>query len=83
MVRQFAIAALGAVALAGCAGDSSTRVLGYQGTAAALVPAATAATAPIAEPKMKKSMASRVLAARALERVTGRKADPARLASLE
>jgi hypothetical protein len=83
MVRQFALAALGAVVLAGCAGENPTRVLGYQGAAAALVPSATAAVAPVAEPTMKKSMASRVLAARALERVTGRKADPARLASLE
>jgi hypothetical protein len=80
--RKIAVVVMG-LACAGCASESNTRVLGFQGSAAySPITTATAAPAP-ASGEMKRTMASKVLAAMALERVTGRKPDPARLASLD
>jgi hypothetical protein len=77
-------AALVAIACSACANERSTRVLGYQGSAASIAPITTAAAAPAPQDgQMRKTLASKVLAARALERVTGRKPDPARFASLD
>lgn len=69
---------------AACANEPAPRVLGYQASVPAtmqtsrsgdLQPAGNGETQPV----MKKNMADKVLAAIALERVTGRKPDPSRL----
>ncbi len=77
------IVASATLACTACANDRAPQVLGYH--APAIAPQQTASAgrdreAPI--PPLKKTMASKVLAAIALERVTGRKPDPARLAEL-
>lgn len=64
-----------AVACIGCAGDNQ---LG-SGFAASPVTSALASPAPAAGQMPKKTMSDKVLAAMALERVTGLKADPSRL----
>jgi hypothetical protein len=74
------LAASTALACAACANDRTPQVLGFQAHAAATKPTADAARDEL--PPLKKTMASKVLAAIALERVTGRKPDPARLADL-
>lgn len=75
-------AALAAVALAasGCAQEhGGTAVFGYQTTR----PLQAAEIDPDMEAQLrKKTLASKVLAAIALERVTGRKPDPSRLTEL-
>lgn len=63
--------------LAGC--SSSTDLPSGLGAAGLGMPAA-AAESMVPEVMPKKTMSDRVLAAMALERITGLKADPARLA---
>lgn len=76
--RSAALAAV-ALALAGCAQERGTAVFGYQ----AARPPETAELDPEMEAQLrKKTLASKVLAAIALERVTGRKPDPSRLTEL-
>lgn len=65
------------LAASGCAQERGTAVFGYQ---AALPPEAAEAEMEAQMPK--KTLASKVLAAIALERVTGRKPDPSRLTEL-
>ena len=72
MPWQGAIAILAGALLAGCANS--------QPSASSLVTPAQAAE-PERDPS-KKTLASKVLSAIALERVTGRKPDPARLTEL-
>lgn len=64
-----------AVACTGCSGDSRMG----SGFAASTVTSALAAPAPAAGQMPPKTMSDKVLAAMALERVTGLKPDPARL----
>ena len=72
---------------AACANDSGPRVMGYQtsGHPLAITRAEAAQQASSASPALhvpaRKTMADKVLTAIALERVTGRKPDPARLTS--
>jgi hypothetical protein len=75
MALRTAIVILAGALLAGCANSEPI--------SSALVPPAQAA-APINDPgnSGKKTLASKVLSAIALERVTGRKPDPARLVGL-
>jgi hypothetical protein len=75
MALRTAIVILAGALLAGCANSEPI--------SSALVPPAQAA-APINDPgnSAKKTLASKVLSAIALERVTGRKPDPARLVGL-
>lgn len=84
ILRCFALA-LSVLVLAGCANDGVPGV--SAGFATASLPGASGSGAaanvgagdPLADGVPRKTLASRVLAAIALERVTGRKADPARL----
>lgn len=64
-----------AVACTGCAGDNQMG----SGFAASPVTSALAAPAPAAGQMPRKTMSDKVLAAMALERVTGLKPDPSRL----
>ncbi len=69
-----------ALALTGCAQERGTAVFGYQ---TARAPETADIEAEMEARHLgKKSMAAKVLAAIALERVTGRKPDPARLTEL-
>jgi len=85
-----ALACLAATLLAGCSGDQRVGSgLGLPGLAPAAVASVAqtddaAALEAAAEQRLagRRSLASKVLAAIALERVTGRKPDPARLAEL-
>lgn len=84
---RFSFAALVPVLCTACANEPNTKVLGYQATAQSLsIAPASAAPATGSLPQgaaglvpARKSMADKVLTAIALERVTGRKPDPARL----
>lgn len=79
MVWRSAALAAAALALSGCAQERGTAVFGYQ-TAR---PSQTAELDSEMEAQLrKKTLASKVLAAIALERVTGRKPDPSRLTEL-
>jgi hypothetical protein len=79
MVWRSAVLVTVATAIAGCAQEPGTAVFGYQVT----VPAEAAGVDPQIEAEIrKKTLGSKVLAAIALERVTGRKPDPARLMEL-
>jgi hypothetical protein len=82
MLVRFCAIGLAGLLTSGCANEQGPRVLGYQGSAPLIT---TASAAPIASDKqpIQRTMASKVLAAMALERVTGRKPDPARLAALD
>lgn len=79
MLRNVAIALLG-LACAGCANDGSVGSVGYQGGMMHLTGGAAAHDA--AEPG-QKTLASKVMSAIALEKVTGRKPDPGRLMQLD
>lgn len=70
------LAVAAALACAGCAPERGTAVLGYQ--AAHADEDASVDAAIEARQVGRKSLAARVLAAIALERVTGRKPDPGR-----
>lgn len=79
------IATSAAIVCAACANERPPQVLGYhaQLQAAPQHTASLAGEPAQAQPQdMKKTMASKVLAAIALERVTGRKPDPSRLAEV-
>lgn len=84
------ILALGLVIpLGACSGERPTSGYGFNGMALSAPMTATAASdaealEAAAESRLagQRSMASKVLAAIALERVTGRKPDPARFAEL-
>lgn len=71
---------------AACANEPGAKVMGYQaaGHPLAISPAQAAPTGSIPPRTIpmpaRKNMADKVLAAIALERVTGRKPDPSRLA---
>lgn len=81
MQFRVVIAASAALVCSACANDRAPQVLGFQAHAVAPQQTASASRdAPL--PPLKKTMASKVLAAIALERVTGRKPDPSRLAEL-
>ncbi len=76
--RSAALAAA-ALAISGCAQERGTAVFGYQATR----PSEVIELSPEMESQLrKKTLASKVLAAIALERVTGRKPDPSRLTEL-
>lgn len=83
MLTRSAIVLTLASVVAGCASDAPN-LANFASTPSVLAiatPAATAAPAPAAEPiGYRKTMSDRVLAAIALERVTGLKPDPSRLA---
>lgn len=79
MVLRSAAFATAALALCGCAQERGTAVFGYQAT----LPAQAAELDPELQAQVRqKTLASKVLAAIALERVTGRKPDPSRLTEL-
>lgn len=79
MALRSAALATAALALCGCAQERGTAVFGYQATR----PPQAAELDPEMEAQLRqKSLASKVLAAIALERVTGRKPDPSRLTEL-
>jgi hypothetical protein len=80
MVLRTSAVILVAITCAGCAQERGAVVLGYQTGHA--VETADVESAVEASQIRKKSLAAKVLAAIALERVTGRKPDPARLAEL-
>ena len=75
MMSKLLFGCLAALMLAGCS-DSSTSALGVQ--TATLQPPPAAGVEP--PRNTQPTFASKVLSAIALERVTGRKADPGRLA---
>ncbi|MFO7297787.1 MAG: hypothetical protein DIU57_005080 [Pseudomonadota bacterium] len=77
--RCAALAAAVALLAAGCAQDNGTAVFGYQ---ASLPPQAAEVTPDMEAQLRRKTLATKVLAAIALERVTGRKPDPSRLIEL-
>ncbi len=80
LTRSAAVLML-ASAAAGCANDAPN-LAGFTSTSALAIatPASiTVAPAPEAQQAYRKTMADRVLAAIALERVTGLKPDPSRL----
>ena len=83
LIRSAVVLTLGA-SLAGCANDAPN-LASFASTPSALA-IATPAVAGVAEPlttesvAFRKTMSDRVLAAIALERVTGLKPDPSRLA---
>jgi hypothetical protein len=78
-IRALVGAAAAALACSACANDPAPLLLGKQAHAS---PLTTGTTARDDLPPLHKTMASKVLTAIALERVTGRKPDPARLAEL-
>ncbi|MCL4764690.1 MAG: hypothetical protein KJZ80_00475 [Hyphomicrobiaceae bacterium] len=81
MVWKSAALIAAAMAFSGCAQERGTAVFGYQTTRA---PEAADIDSELEARHLgKKSMAAKVLAAIALERVTGRKPDPARLTELD
>lgn len=85
MLARIIVIGLAGLFAGACASEQRPRVFGYQGSAA-YSPISTASAAVALQDKkspVKRSMASKVLAAMALERVTGRKPDPARLAALD
>ncbi|MEZ5816168.1 MAG: hypothetical protein R3D44_03715 [Hyphomicrobiaceae bacterium] len=82
LARSAVILTLASV-VAGCANDAPN-LAGFASTTSALA-IATPAVAPVApgpteEPSFRKTMSDRILTAIALERVTGLKPDPGRLA---
>ena len=81
LLRATILAGIGLSCVA-CAGDAQTGA-GFAGSpvasALAASPATSALAAPAAGQMPRKTMSDRVLAAMALERVTGLKPDPARL----
>ena len=82
MVLRSAALAAATLALCGCAQERGTAVFGYQASALASETASIDAEVE-ARHLRKKTLASKVLAAIALERVTGRKPDPSRLTELD
>ena len=72
LLRAMLVAGI-AVACAGCAGDSQ------MGSGFSASPVTSALAAPSSGQMPRKTMSDKVLAAMALERVTGLKPDPARL----
>ena len=80
MIWRSAVLTAAALSLAGCAQDRGTAVFGYQETRP--IDAIDYETEVESRQLRKKSMAAKVLAAIALERVTGRKPDPTRLTEL-
>lgn len=81
LLRVTAIAVLG-LAGAGCANETTTPSrLGMAPQAMRLLPPGTARDTGVDD--LKKTHASRVLSAIALEKVTGRKPDPQRLLELD
>jgi hypothetical protein len=72
LLRAMVLAGLG-LSCAACAGDSQSNA-GFAGS-----PVTSALAAPAPGQMPRKTMSDRVLAAMALERVTGLKPDPARL----
>ncbi|MEL6372734.1 MAG: hypothetical protein AAFR04_02055 [Pseudomonadota bacterium] len=79
MFKRCAILALAAFALCGCA-NSATRINAIMSANAAEAPPTT--TGVTDEELTRKTLASKMLAAIALERVTGAKPDPSRLAEV-
>ena len=86
MLPRALILTLVPVLCAACANEHAPKVLGYQATAhpLSIAPAAAATSTGSLQGgstlvPARKSMADKVLTAIALERVTGRKPDPARL----
>ena len=81
LLRATILAGIGLSCVA-CGGDAQTGA-GFAGSpvtsAFAASPASSALAAPTAGQMPRKTMSDRVLAAMALERVTGLKPDPARL----
>lgn len=81
-MRSVAIALLG-LACAGCA-DGAAGALGLKSGAMHLAGPGSAATAEDADASPhQKTLASKVMSAIALEKVTGRKPDPGRLMQLD
>lgn len=79
MIWRSAALATVALTLCGCAQERGTAVFGYQ----AMGSPSAAEPDPAMEAQLRKrTLASKVLAAIALERVTGRKPDPSRLTEL-
>ena len=81
MLTRTVIALALALAVAGCASEAPP-IAGFGATSALSVTSPAAAAVPSAVPPVayRKTMSDRVLAAIALERVTGMKPDPARFA---
>jgi len=75
-----AVLAAAAMAFSGCAQEQGTAVFGYQASRPS--DAIDYDSALEASHLRKKTLAAKVLAAIALERVTGRKPDPTRLTEL-
>jgi hypothetical protein len=73
MLLRAAIVILAGANLAGCANSQPPLAVGFAGPAQA---------AEVDRDPNKKTLASKVLSAIALERVTGRKPDPSRLTEL-
>lgn len=86
MVWRTAVLTAAALAVSGCAQERGTAVFGYQEARPVgdhEVRLASDYDAELEERQLrKKTLAAKVLAAIALERVTGRKPDPARFAEL-
>ena len=85
MLLRAAIVILAGAMLAGCANSSPPLVANFAAPAAPTTGIVGQNQAQAAEPDRdpsKKTMASKVLSAIALERVTGRKPDPSRLTEL-
>ena len=85
MKTGIAVLALGLL-LSGCANDQTGVARNYSIAhlgASSLASDATADPAGEANPAPKKTIASKVLSAMAFERVTGFKADPARLLEID
>ena len=80
MIWRSAVLTAAALSLGGCAQERVTAVFGYQETRP--IDAIDYESEVESRQLRKKSMAAKVLAAIALERVTGRKPDPTRLTEL-
>jgi hypothetical protein len=80
MAKQLIVPTAAALICAACAGEPVAKPYALGASVYGMAPAAAAApTDPEIRAALKKTMASKVLAAIALERVTGRKPDPGRL----
>ena len=82
-LRCTAAAAGVALLVVGCANDSPTAVFGYQAGAPLVGTAQAGESQPTDAQLARKTLAGKVLTAIALERVTGRKPDPARFSELD
>jgi hypothetical protein len=77
------VTAISALLCAGCANATLTPTLGSGNALTGGASAVSVASPASASEVPRKTVASKVLAAIALERVTGRKPDPARLKELD